>query len=150
MRRILLVFSFLVSGSMLLLSQAPERPDFSGTWRLEAAGSVEVTTFHQDASRIRIIMRISDSAGKRELEMSGEIDGKPHRQTVLGYGCTLTAQWFGDSLVWEVRRESVQGTLDNRRIMTLSGHDSFHATRTRLAPGPISSWEETWTRVSGE
>jgi len=74
----------------------------------------------------------------------------PHHQTVLGYDCTLTAQWFGDSLIWEVRRESVQGTFDNRRIMTLSGHDLFHATRTRLAPGPISSWEETWARVNDQ
>jgi hypothetical protein len=69
--------------------------------------------------------------------------------TALGRDCTFAAQWFGDALIWEVRRETEQGILDYRRIMTFSGRDSIYAVQTRLSPAPVSSMEEIWKRVAG-
>lgn len=150
MKRVLLVLSILAGGMVPLSSQAPVKPDFNGTWKLQEEGPAQVYTFQHDQSHLRIVLRIDDSAyptGKRIFEVSGLIDGNARHMKVLGRDCTFTAQWFGDSLIWEVRRETEQGMFDYRRIMTLSGPNTIYAVRTRLLPAPTSSSDETWKRV---
>ena len=152
MKRALLALSILAGGVVPMSSQAPVNRDFNGTWKLQTDGPGQVYSIQHDESSIRIVLRIDDSrypTGKRTFEVTGTIDGKARHMKALGRDCTFTAQWFGESLIWEVRRETEQGVLDYRRIMTLSGPDSIHAVQTRLAPAPEMSVDETWKRVSG-
>ena len=129
-------------------SQPADKPSFNGTWVLQVDGYSEIYTFDHDASRFRVIQNIDDSLGKRVIDASGEIDGRPHHQRVMGDDLVLMAQWFGDSLIWETRRERSSGIFYNRRIMKLAGHDEIRALRTRFLPGPEQSWDEVWLRKS--
>ena len=152
MRNVIALFALLLGGTIRASSQPAVRADFNGTWKLQTDGPGQVYSIQHDESSIRIVLRIDDSrypTGKRTFEVTGTIDGKARHMKALGRDCTFTAQWFGESLIWEVRRETEQGVLDYRRIMTLSGPDSIHAVQTRLAPAPEMSVDETWKRVSG-
>jgi hypothetical protein len=145
-KRSVLLLTLLVACVLQVASQPVARPDFNGTCVLQTNGSKQVYTFRHDDSRLHIVERIDDPNDKRTVEADAVIDGQPHRQTVDGDNFVLTAQWFGDSLIWETRRDRSIGIFHNRRIMKLAGHDEIRALRTRFLPGPEASWDEVWLR----
>jgi hypothetical protein len=145
MKRILAITILTVAISSLVLSQT--KPNFSGTWKLRADGFSEVYTFEHQEPRLRVIMNIDDSLGKRTLDVKGVIDGKEHKQTLYGAPATFIAKWEGDALTWEVRRETPAGPLHNRRTMTLSKDGKvITADRIKLLPEPEEKWVETWDK----
>ena len=148
MRRSILLVWVLAACVLQVSSQPAEKPSFNGTWQLQAEGYTEVYTYEHDAMRLHIIQRIDDSIGKRTVDATCLIDGLPHYQKVEGDNFMLMAQWFGDSLIYETRRERSIGIFRNRRIMKLVGHDEIRALRTRFLPGPEESWDEIWLRKS--
>ena len=133
-----------------LSSQSSEYPNFNGTWVLQAKNVSEVYTFDHNAIRMHVVQRINDAGGQRTIEFAGGVDGLPHRSTVDGDSLIFRAQWFGDSLIWETRREHAGTTFYNRRIMKLAGHDEIRALRTRILPAPEASWDEVWLRQAGQ
>jgi hypothetical protein len=145
-KRYVLLLTLLAACVLQVASQTVARPDFNGTWILQSDASSEIYTFQHDDKQLHIIERIDDSIGKRVVVADAAINGLPHHQSVEGDHFILTAQWFGDSLVWETRRERSIGIFDNRRIMKLAGHDEIRALRTRFLPGPEQSWDEVWLR----
>ena len=135
---------------------ADARPDFSGTWQLQntGPGSGETYTFEQDSSWLRVVMRIEGPSGAgmlgtRTLDVSGAIDGAPHRQTVQGFPCTVIAQWDGPGkLTWETRREIPDGVLHYRRTMQFSQDgNTITAVRTELSTNPQGKRTEIWRRM---
>ena len=148
MNRWIFLLALLGISCLQAPSQPPDMPTFNGTWVLQSHNSSEIYTFQHDATQFRVIQRIDDSLGKRTVNVSGVIDGRAYRQKVEGDEFMLRVQWFGDSLIWETRRERASGIFYNRRIMKLVGHDEVRALRTRFLPGPEQSWDETWLRQS--
>jgi hypothetical protein len=147
MKRSILLLAVLTASVLQVSSQPAEKPSFNGTWELEATGYSEIYTYEHDAMRLHLIQHIDDSLGKRTIDATAPIDGVPHHLTIEGDDFILMAQWFGDSLIFETRRERSNGIFRNRRIMTLVGHDQIRALRTRFLPGPEQSWDETWYRL---
>jgi hypothetical protein len=98
---------------------AVKRVGFNGTWQLQNAepGWSETYTFHHDETFLRVIQKIEGGnqpglLGTRTLDVSGAIDGAPHRQTVQGFPCIFIARWEGPgTLVWETSREIPNGVL---------------------------------------
>jgi hypothetical protein len=136
----------MVACAVQVSSQPVERPSFNGTWVLQVQGYWEVYTFDHDARRLHLVERIDDSLGQRVIDVEAPIDGVPHRLKLDEDDYILTAQWFGDSLIYETRRARSTGIFRNRRIMTMAGHDEIRALRTRLLPSPEQSWDEVWLR----
>jgi len=135
---------------------AAARSGFNGTWRLENTepGWGEVYTIQHDDTFLRVIQRIEGGTqqgvlGTRTLDVSGAIDGAPHRQTVQGFPCTFIAKWDGPhTLIWETRRELPDGFLHYRRIMRLSDDgQTILAERTQLGTNPPDIRREVWRRV---
>ncbi len=130
------------------------QPDFSGTWQLQNRGGSETYTFEHDSSWFRVVMKIEGASGAgvlgtRTLDVSGAIDGVPHRQTVQGFPCTFIAQWdAGGKLTWETRRETSAGVLHYRRTMQLSEDgDTITAQWTQISPKPEGKQTEIWRRI---
>ena len=143
----------LLCAAFALPSWSADHANFGGTWKLRTADSQPVTwsevyTFEHDGTWLRVIQRIDDSLGKRVLDVSGTLDGKPHRQMVAGSPCTFTGKWEDDGkLTWETRRETPNMVLFNRRTMGLSPDGKvLIARRTRLSPAPEETAIETWER----
>ncbi|MGA9625432.1 MAG: hypothetical protein WBL65_00175 [Bryobacteraceae bacterium] len=143
----------LLCAVFALPSWSADHANFGGTWKLRTADSQPVTwsevyTFEHDGTWLRVIQRIDDSLGKRVLDVSGTLDGKPHRQMVAGSPCTFTGKWEDDGkLTWETRRETPNMVLFNRRTMGLSPDGKvLIARRTRLSPAPEETAIETWER----
>lgn len=149
MKRIPLLLIVMAACVVQVASQPAEKPSFNGTWVLQSTGFSEIYTFQHDAKRLHVIERIDDDLGKRTVTAEATIDGLPHHQAVLkGDDLMLRVQWFGESLIWETRREGTAGIFYNRRVMKLVGHDEIRALRTRFLPGPEQSWDEVWLRQS--
>ena len=131
--------------------------DFGGTWTMRTWKSQPVTwsevyAFEHDATWLRVIMRIDDSLGQRVLDVSGTLDGKPHRQMVAGYPCTFVGKWEADGkLTWETRRETPDMVLYSRRTMELSADGKvLTARRTRFSPPPEETGIERWERQAAD
>jgi hypothetical protein len=143
----------LLCAPFVLPSWSAGYASFGGTWKLRTANSQpvawsEVYTFEHDGTWLRVIQRVDDDLGKRVLDVSGTLDGKPHRQMVAGYPCTFIGKWEADGkLTWETRRETPNMVLHNRRTMELSPDGKvLTARRTRLSPQPEETGIETWER----
>ena len=143
----------LVCAVFALPSWSAGHADFNGTWKLRTSDSQPVTwsevyTFEHDGTWLRAIMRIDDDLGKRVLDVSGTLDGEPHRQMVAGYPCTFIGKWEADGkLTWETRRETPNMVLFNRRTMGLSPDGKVLIARhTRFSPAPEETGIETWER----
>ena len=148
MQRVLLLTTILSLAGLPLNSQTEQKPSFNGTWILGGSASREIYTVQHDDTHFHLIQRIEDGLGKRTVDVSGMIDGRPHRQKVDEDDIMLRAQWFGDSLIFETRRDRASAIFYNRRIMRMVGHDEIRALRTRFLPGPEQSWDEVWLRQS--
>jgi hypothetical protein len=147
----------LLCAVFALPSWSAGHADFNGTWKLRTADSQpvpwsEVYTFEHDGTWLRVIQRVDDSLGKRVLDVSGTLDGKPHRQMVAGSPCTFIGKWEDDGkLTWETRRETPNMVLFNRRTMGLSPDGKvLIARRTRLSPAPEETAIETWERPGAD
>jgi hypothetical protein len=147
----------LLCAVFALPSWSAGHADFGGTWKLRTADSQpvpwsEVYTFELDGTWLRVIQRVDDNLGKRVLDVSGTLDGKPHRQMVAGYPCTFIGKWEDDGkLTWETRRETPNMVLFNRRTMELSPDGKvLTARRTRFSPEPEETGIETWERPAAD
>jgi hypothetical protein len=131
------------------------KPDFSGTWQLQGTGPgySETYTFEHDSSWFRVVMKIENASatgvlGSRTLDVSGAIDGEPHRQTVQGFPCTFIARWSAPGqLTWETRRETSAGVLHYRRTMQLSEDGDTITTQLTQISQPEVKGTETWRRM---
>ena len=136
-------------------ASSPKRSGFNGTWQLQTAepGWGETYTFQHDDAFLRVVQKIEGGSqqglvGARTLDISGAIDGQPHRQTVQGFPCTFIARWNGSNLVWETRREIPGAVLHYRRTMNLSEDgQTIVADRTELSSNPPAVRHEIWRRV---
>jgi hypothetical protein len=130
-------------------AESTNKPDFSGTWKLQAKWS-EVYVIEQSASGLRVLEQIDDSMGQRTLDVSGPIDGQPHEQTVDGFPCVFVAKWEGphhNLLTFETNRQTKSGWLFNRRTMQLFPDGRvISARRTRLLPLPEETFTEVWMK----
>jgi hypothetical protein len=145
--RILFLFLAGNAASVLL---AQSSPDLSGVWKLRStrARYSEVWTVKQTASDIRIRMDIEDDQlGDRVLDFEVPLDGKEHKQTVIGTPANVTAALEGDTLVLEVKRQAGPILLHTRRRMRLAGEGQrLESHATKYSPPPVAEREEVFDR----
>jgi hypothetical protein len=132
-----------------LLAQA--RPDLSGVWKLQStrARYSEVWTVKQTAGDIRIRMDITDDQlGDRVLDFEAPLDGKEHKQTVIGTPANVTAAWEDDTLFLEIKRQAGPGILlHTKRRMRLAGEGQrLESHTTQYSPPPVAERDEVFDR----
>jgi hypothetical protein len=117
---------------MLALIAAPgalseEKPDFSGTWKLdlqltrfndvEPPKSLIMKIDHQEP-RIKIRSETETKAGVVTESIELPTDGSEHQCKIDGQTALASAnwdQWTGERLVWIVKRETPQGSMEVTR-----------------------------------
>jgi hypothetical protein len=114
-------------------SAQANKPNLTGTWERAAIGGsgnpgTETMTLVHHEPHLYLLYRINDRGGERTLDLKGMIDGKPHEQQIEGRPATLTAQWQGQDLVLEIKRESSLGYTHVRRKMTFSNDGKVMTT----------------------
>jgi hypothetical protein len=145
-----ILFLFLAgNAATALLAQA--RPDLSGVWKLRStrARYSEIWTVKQTDRDIRIRMDITDDQlGDRVLDFEAPLDGKEHKQTVIGTPANVTAACEGDTLLLEIKRQAGPGILlDTKRRMRLVGEGQrLESHTTQYSPPPVAEREEVFDR----
>lgn len=124
MKRKILVAMLVAAIACVGFAQATKL-NLSGTWERVALGGygnpgTETMTFFHNEPYIYLLYRIKDGAGERTLDLKGKIDGKPHAQEVEGESATLMAQWEGQNLILDIKRDRTNGYVHNRRKITFS------------------------------
>jgi hypothetical protein len=141
----------LLAGNAAAALLAQSGPDFTGAWKLRStrARYSEVWTIKQTPSDIRIRMDIQDDQlGDRVLDVKAPLDGKEHKQTVIGTPASVTAAREGDKLFLEIKRQAGPGVLlHNRRRMRLAGEGQrLESHTTQYSPPPVAEREEVFDR----
>jgi hypothetical protein len=145
-----ILFLFLAGNAVAaLLAQA--RPDISGVWKLRStrARYSEVWTIKQTARDIRIRMDIKDNQlGDRVLDFEAPLDGKEHKQTVIGTPASVSASWDGNALFLEIERQARPDLLlhTRRRLRLAGGGKLLESRTTQYAPPPVTKREEVFDR----
>ena len=121
-RVVTLVLAATITGIAVAQS---EKPNLTGKWQRVATGGdtnagTEVLTISHNDPYIYLLYRINDAEGERTLDLKGRIDGTPHEQEVEGRPATLIAQWKGQKLLLEIKREASFGYVHVGRVMTIS------------------------------
>jgi hypothetical protein len=143
-------FLFLAgSAAAALLAQA--RPDLSGVWKLRSTRTrySEVWTVKQTARDIRIRMNITDDQlGDRVLDFEAPLDGKEHKQTVIGTPASVMASWDGNALFLEIKRQARPDLLLHtwRRLQLANGGKRLASRTTQYSPPPVAQREEVFDR----
>ncbi|GEM_PF-3697177 len=127
--------------ALLFFANAAPSPDFSGVWKLQSPRLhySEVWTITQSGNAIHIRMVIQDDQlGDRTLDFQAALDGKEHRQTVIGTPASVKAAWLGDALSLEIKRQVRPDLLlHNKRILRFANDGKrIHSQTTRLSPPP--------------
>jgi hypothetical protein len=132
---------------------AEQKPDFTGVWKLrtERPKYSEVWTVRQTDKEIRIRMNIiDDQLGDRVMDFAAPIDGKEHKQTVIGTQASVTAAWQGSDLRLEIRRQARPDLmLHNSRVLRLSSdRKQIESRLTQHSPPPRTERNEIFDRSS--
>ncbi len=124
MKRKITVVAFVAVITCMAVGQTAKQ-NLTGTWERAALSGygnpgTETMTFFHNEPYIYLLYRIKDGAGERTLDLKGMIDGKPHAQEVEGQPATLIAQWEGQNLILDIKRDRTNGYVHNRRKITFS------------------------------
>jgi hypothetical protein len=130
---------------------AQQKPDFTGVWKLrtERPGYSEVWTLKQTGRGINLRMNIiDDQLGDRILHFAAALDGKEHKQTVIGTQASVTAAWEDSGLRLEIKRQARPDLLlHNRRLLRLSSDKKRIDSRIRQeSPPPPVERDEIFDR----
>jgi hypothetical protein len=89
-----------------------------------------------------------DQLGDRVLDFEAPLDGKEHKQTVIGTPANVTAAWEGDTLFLEIKRQAGPGILlHTKRRMRLAGEGQRLESHTaQYSPPPVAEREEVFDR----
>jgi hypothetical protein len=129
-----------------------EKPDFNGRWKLQTDRPrySEIWTVTQTPRDIRIRMEIVDEKlGDRVMNYAAALDGKEHKQTIIGTAASVTAGWEGDALRLEIKRQARPDLLlHNRRLMRLSADKKRIETKMmQHSPPPPEERAEVFERL---
>jgi hypothetical protein len=143
----------LVVVTLCLQAPAEQKPDFTGAWKLrtERPGYSEVWTVKQTESEIRLSMNIvDDQLGDRVLTFTATLDGKEHRQTVIGTQASVIAGWEDSGLRLVIKRQARPDLLlHNRRLLRLSSDKKRIDSRlTQESPPPRVERDEIFERLT--
>ena len=138
-------------GSTAVAAFGGETPDLTGVWKLRSIRPrySEIWTVKQSAVDIRIHMDITDDQlGNRVLDFESGLDGKEHKQTVIGTPASISAVWDGAALKLEIKRQARPDLLlHNRRLLRLAGDGKRIESRTiQLSPPPSVERAEVFDR----
>ena len=125
------------------------RPDFSGTWKLDEAASVNVSSnmkgavlsVEQSGDKIRVTPL---KQGPGNLRLSGDqivADGRPYEKGVGGGKGVLTARWSADGKALELE---LTGTASE------SGRTALQTSRWSLSEDRATWTRETRTSGGGQ
>ena len=126
-RRILIVAALAAMAS--LIAFAADKPNFSGTWKINSAKSdfgpmpapetFERTIDHKDPEmKIKTVQSVQGN--ERTSEIAYTIDGAPHN-IKLGMGeAQVTAQWKGSSMEVSSKREIQGNEIKSIEVWSLS------------------------------
>jgi hypothetical protein len=91
---------------------------------------------------------MDDELGDRVLNFVAPLDGKEHKQTVIGTPASVTAAFEGDTLVLEIKRQARPDLLlHNRRRLRLADEGKRLESRTmQESPPPVGEREEVFHR----
>jgi hypothetical protein len=145
-----ILFLFLVGNAVAALS-AQTKPDLSGVWKLQStrARYSEVWTVKQTARDIRIRMDIKgDQLGDRVLDFEALLDGKEHKQTVIGTPASVSASFDGSALFLDIARQASPDLLlhTRRRLQLAGGGKRLESRTTQYSPPPVVKREEVFDR----
>ncbi len=122
LQRLGVAFALLALGAF---AQAPDKPDFSGKWRLDlnlsrydgvAAPHNMVMEISHHEPTLRIVTIATTDTGEKRETMELTTDGKPVAMDIEGRQCSATAAWDwfkATRLVVEVR---CPGDVNSRRL----------------------------------
>lgn len=107
---LLFILSFL---SLVHLVQAQNKPDVSGTWKMNAekskferGGPRAITIkFDQQASTLNESLTLTNSQGERTVNFTYSLEGKESLQQLEGRPVKTIAKWEGESLVIEFKND---------------------------------------------
>jgi hypothetical protein len=145
-----------MAAALALLTCVPVcgqgKPDFNGTWKLQTDRPrySEIWTVKQTPKDIRIRMEIvDDKLGDRVMEYAAALDGKEHKQTIIGTPASVIAGWEGDALRLEIRRQARPDLLlHNRRLMRLSADKKrIESKIMQHSPPPPEERAEVFERL---
>src|SRR5882724_6524519 len=98
----------LVAFAVAALAAAADKPNFSGSWKLDAAKSdfgptpppdkMDLKVDHSDP-KLKVTQAQSGAQGEDTSEMSFTTDGKEVTNTMRGMDIKGTANWEGDAIV---------------------------------------------------
>ncbi len=135
----------------LAMTQAPTKPDFSGTWRANFAKSKlqiqqpESTVFVLDHREPRFILsRTHTFAGKSDtwgIELI--TDGKETVRKESGRALHVRLTWEGDSLVFDVELDLPEGKGHDRVKYSISP-DGKTFTAQESYRDPKTSYDNLW------
>lgn len=113
---VLMVLSLFSFGT---LAEAQNKPNVSGTWKMNAektkfeqGGPQDITIkFDQQGSTLNETLTLTNDQGERSANLSYNMEGKETQQQFEGRPIKTTAKWEGDSLVIEFKNEEGMGLL---------------------------------------
>lgn len=113
---VLLVLSLLSFGA---LAEAQNKPNVSGTWKMNAektkfeqGGPQDITIkFDQQGPTLNETLTLTNDQGERSANLTYNMEGKETQQQFEGRPIKTTAKWEGDSLVIEFKNEEGMGLL---------------------------------------
>jgi hypothetical protein len=145
------IFFLLLAGNAAAALLAQPRPDLSGVWKLQStrARYSEVWTVKQTAQDIRIRMDIKDDQlGDRVLDFEALLDGKEHKQTVIGTQASVSASFDGAALFLDIARQARPDLLlhTRRRLQLAGGGKRLESRATQYSPPPVVKREEVFDR----
>jgi hypothetical protein len=131
-----LIASILLLAFPVLAQEA--KPDFSGTWTLNAAKS-DFGPMPPADSRTDIIthkepvLKESVNAGDQQWEATYTTDGKESKNTLMGYEMTSTAHWEATALVIESKLDFGGAAIIMHGTVTLSADGKVLTKKTHIS-----------------